>query len=56
MKITLLCPTCNKPLTDQFSAEGCDLVVGYVHDLEMECLNCRKLVRVSVASRVKADK
>ena len=56
MKITLLCPTCNKPLTDQFSAEACALVVGYAHDLQMECLNCGKLVYISVASRVKADK
>ena len=52
MKITLLCPVCNEPLKDGFSAEGCYLVVGYAHDLEMECLNCGRLVNITVSAQV----
>ena len=55
MKIQILCPECGKVLTDRFSCLECSIVVNGTTNLEMECLECEKVVGVEIATKIKLD-
>ena len=57
MKIYLLCPDCGKVLTDRFSCPECSIVAdANPYLLEMECLQCEKLLGIEITMEINLDK
>jgi len=52
MKIYLICPDCGKVLTDRFSCSECSVLADSTAHLEMECLQCEKIVGVEITTKI----